>query len=401
MNTEEILYLIWFVQTFGGGNQRISQIISAYGSPYAAYCAVTGGEALAKKRITEYEQRAASASSIEDSKNILGYCERKNIKLIPDYSEEYPERLRNIYNPPTLLFCRGKTEILADELSLTAVGTRHPCDYSVNVCRRLIGQLAELGFTIASGFAVGIDITAHLTAVRNGGKTVSVLGCGLDVDYPGQNVQYREEIMQNGVFVSEKLPLEQGSRTSFPQRNRILSGLSLGTIVIEGSLRSGSLVTASLAVQQGKDVFCIPAADIFDSRFSGNSALIRDGAKYVASVSDITDEYCVNYSDRLAKLSEQERHSPFFDSMNPNAERPVYDLTDISEKPAKPKIVDLSGLTEEQAAVVKYLSENGETAADDIADALDCDVSYLFSVLTELELMGNISQSAGHHYSVN
>ena len=101
MNTEEILYLIWFVQTFGGGNQRISQIISAYGSPYAAYCAVTGGEALAKKRITEYEQRAAAASSIEDSKNILGYCERKNIKLIPDYSEEYPERLRNIYNPPT------------------------------------------------------------------------------------------------------------------------------------------------------------------------------------------------------------------------------------------------------------------------------------------------------------
>ncbi|MBP0964922.1 MAG: DNA-processing protein DprA [Oscillospiraceae bacterium] len=400
MNTEELLYLIWFVQTFGGGNHRISQIISAYGSAYAAYCAVTGGEALAAEIITAYEQRAAAASSVEDSKNILGYCERKNIKLIPDHSDEYPERLKNIYNPPPLLFCRGKTEILADELSLTVVGTRHPCDYSVRVCDRLAGQLAELGFTIASGFAVGIDITAHLAAVRNGGKTVSVLGCGLDVDYPGQNVQYREEIMENGVFVSEKLPLEQGSKTSFPLRNRILSGLSLGTVVVEGSLRSGSLVTASLAVQQGKDVFCIPAADIFDSRFSGNSALIRDGAKYVASVSDITDEYCVNYSDRLARLSETERHSPFFDTMNPNADRPVYDAADISEKPAKPKPVDLSELTEEQAAVVKYLSENGETAADDIADALDCDVSQLFSVLTELELMGRISQSAGQHYSI-
>lgn len=401
MNTEEILYLIWFVQTFGGGNPRISQIISVYGSPYSAYCAVTGGEALAAKKITEYEQRAAAASSIENSKNILGYCERKNIKLIADYSEEYPERLKNIYNPPVLLFCRGKTEILADDLSITVVGTRHPCDYSVKVCDKIVGQLAELGFTIASGFAVGIDITAHLAAVRNGGKTVSVLGCGLDVDYPGQNVKYREEIMQNGVFVSEKLPLEQGSKTSFPLRNRILSGLSLGTLVAEGSLRSGSLVTASLAAQQGKDVFCIPAADIFDSRFSGNSALIRDGAKYVASVSDITDEYCVNYSDRLARLGEPERHSPFYETMNHDAQTPVYDMSDVYEKPKKPKPVDLSGLSEVQAEIVKYLSDNGETAADDIADALDMDISQLFSVLTELELMGNISQSAGQHYFVN
>lgn len=398
MNTDELLYLIWFVQTFGGGNPRISQIISAYGSPYSAYCAIASGEALAAKRITEYEQRAAAASSIENSKNILGYCERKNIKLIPDHSEEYPERLKNIYNPPVLLFCRGKTEILADDLSITVVGTRHPCDYSVRVCDKIVGQLSELGFTVASGFAVGIDITAHLAAVRNGGKTVSVLGCGLDVDYPGQNVKYREEIMQNGVFVSEKLPLEQGSKTSFPLRNRILSGLSLGTLVVEGSLRSGSLVTASLAVQQGKDVFCIPASDIFDSRFSGNSALIRDGAKYVASVSDITDEYCVNYSDRLAKLGEPERHSPFYETMNPDAQTPVYDIGDVSEKPQKPKPVDLSGLTDIQAEIVKFLSDNGETAADDIADALDMDISQLFSVLTELELMGNISQSAGQHY---
>ena len=134
MMTEELLYLIWFVQTFGGGNPRISQIISAYGSPYSAYCAISSGEALAAKRITDYEQRAAAASSVENSKNILGYCERKNITLIPDFSEEYPERLRNIYNPPVLLFCRGKTEILADELSITVVGTRRPCDYSVRVC---------------------------------------------------------------------------------------------------------------------------------------------------------------------------------------------------------------------------------------------------------------------------
>ncbi len=401
MYTEDLLYLVWFVQTFGGGNPRISQIISAYGSPYNAYCAIMSGEALQARKITEYEQRAAAASSVENSQNILNYCERKNITLIPDFSDEYPERLRNVYNPPVLLFCRGRTEVLEDEFSLTVVGTRHPCDYSVKVCRELVGQLAEFGFVIASGFAVGIDITSHLAAVEKGGKTVSVLGCGLDVDYPYPNVQYREKIMENGVFVSEMLPLEQGTKTSFPLRNRILAGFSLGTLVVEGSLRSGSLVTAGLTVQQGKDVFCVPAADIFDSRFSGNSALIRDGAKYVASVSDITDEFCVNYSDRLARFSEPERHSPFEEAADPNAEKPVYEVGDIPEKPKKPKPVDLSGLTEGQSEIVKYLSENGETAADDIADALNSDVSQLFSVLTELELMGVVSQSAGLHYSLN
>lgn len=409
---DDLLYLLWFVQTFGAGNAKISKILSLYESITDAYLAVTGGYALGSQIISESEQRAAAASSVDRCRQIIDYCARKNIRLIPKYSKEYPEPLRNIYNPPVLLFCRGKTEILSDEMAVTIVGTRHPSDYSKKVCERFAAELAKCGFTIASGFAVGIDITSHLAAVRAGGKTISVLGCGLDVDYPEPNIKYRSEIMENGVFVSEKLPLEEGSRTSFPQRNRILSGLSLGTLIIEGAASSGSLVTANLAAQQGKDVFCIPPHDILSSAYTGNVILMRDGAKAVCRPSDIVDEYCGAFSDRLAHVEYTGRHSPFYNVMNADE-----DVSDIPEKnrnseasdnayadapkPERPaEMPDVSGIEEKQAEIVRFLFKNGPTAADDIADALDEDVSQLFMALTELEIMGILRQSAGQHYEV-
>lgn len=409
---DDLLYLLWFVQTFGAGNPKISKILSAYESISDAYLAVTGGYALELHIISENEQRAAAASPLDRCRQIIDYCARKNIRLIPEYSEEYPEPLRNIYNPPVLLFCRGKTEILSDEMAITVVGTRRPSDYSKKVCERFAGELAKCGFTVISGFAVGIDITSHLAAVRAGGKTVSVLGCGLDVDYPEPNIKYRSEIMENGVFVSEKLPLEQGSRTSFPLRNRILSGLSLGTLIIEGAVSSGSLVTANLAAQQGKDVFCIPPHDVLSSAYGGNVLLMRDGAKAVCRPSDIVDEYCGAFSDRLAHVEHIGRHSPFYNVMNGDAE-----MSEISEKSQNnelsdnayadaPKaerpaeMPDVSDLEDELAEIVRFLFKNGPTAADDIADALDRDVSQLFMALTELEIMGILRQSAGQHYEV-
>ncbi|MGQ9731931.1 MAG: DNA-processing protein DprA, partial [Candidatus Zipacnadales bacterium] len=201
--------------------------------------------------------------------------------------EDYPRLLAEIEDSPPLLYVRGELT-KADELSVAIVGTRQSTPYGEEITTRLAEGLGRRGFTIVSGLAVGIDAAAHQACVRAGTRTIGVMACGIDVDYPKSNCELREEIVTTGAIISE-MPLGTVPRREiFPQRNRIVSGLSLGVIVVEAPPKSGALITANLALDQGREVFAVPGS-VNWANSRGCHALIKDGARLVETVEDVID----------------------------------------------------------------------------------------------------------------
>ena len=218
----------------------------------------------------------------------LHLIEKYQVRIVTRDDLIYPDNLRNIFDPPLVLFLRGKI-LSADKFSIAIVGTRMATIYGMNMARKISIQLGQRGFTVISGGARGIDTAAHQAALGINARTVAVLGCGVDVVYPIENTRLFEQIIQKGTLVSEFpmgiLPLRQ----NFPRRNRIISGLSLGVVIIEAPVRSGALITASCALEQGREVFCVPGqADSFTMK--GSHQLLREGAKLVEDVDDIIEE---------------------------------------------------------------------------------------------------------------
>jgi DNA processing protein len=210
------------------------------------------------------------------------------ITIITREQQSYPELLRNIADPPILLYVRGKVELLHNGC-LAVVGARAATVYGRQIARELSGRLCRRGFTVVSGLALGIDAAAHQGALEAGGATVAVLGCGLDVVYPAQHRDLYSDIAGQGALVSEYPLGTLPEPFRFPARNRIISGLSLGVVVVEAARKSGSLITAGLALEQGREVFAIPGR-IDSCKSEGTHRLLQEGAKLVHSVDDIVEE---------------------------------------------------------------------------------------------------------------
>ncbi len=236
-----------------------------------------------------------TAASIADAKEEvdaeleLRIAADHQIDVLTEASDDYPRPLRRIHDPPGILFRLGKP-LPQDDLAVAIVGTRHATRYGLTQAERLASSLARAGFTIVSGLARGIDAAAHRGALAAGGRTIAVLGSGILEIYPHEHKELAAEIATNGYVLSESPPRMKPASHAFPQRNRIISGLTLGTIVVEAPDRSGSLITARLAYEQDREVFAVPGP--IDSRTStGCNSLIRDGAKLVASVDDVLAEF--------------------------------------------------------------------------------------------------------------
>ncbi len=211
-----------------------------------------------------------------------------SLKKIKKSSKVYPDNLKNIYNPPEKLFVDG--EILpSDNNAIAIVGTRRASYYGMEQCEKLSYDLAIRGITIISGMARGIDSAAHRGALKAKGRTIAVLGSGHNHIYPPENKKLYGEIVKNGAVVSEYEPDIPPFRTNFPRRNRIISGMSKGVVIIEAPRKSGALITADFALEQGRDVFALPG-NISSLRSSGTNALIKEGAKLVEGISDILEE---------------------------------------------------------------------------------------------------------------
>lgn len=219
----------------------------------------------------------------------LSKYRQNGIFVLTILDEEYPELLKQIYDPPWVLYCKGDLSLLGIENKISVVGTRDPSRNGILSLDKIVLPLVKAGWIIVSGLAIGVDARAHTLALNNNGKTIAVLGSGFNYIYPHCHQKLATIISKDHLLISEYSPIEKPQKWNFPMRNRIISGLSKGTIVIEARKRSGSLITADLALQQGREVFAVPGS-ILDERTEGNHWLIQQGAKLTKCSDDVLNE---------------------------------------------------------------------------------------------------------------
>jgi DNA processing protein len=286
---DELEALIALSLVPGVGPGRIRSLVGQMGSaaavwraPRSRLSAVPGVGAQTASAIAEFDAQASVRDQFERSR----LC---GAELLPLFGDGYPEALRQIYDPPSFLWVRGSLTP-EDRRAVAVVGTRRPSDYGKRVAEELAGELATKGFTVVSGLAYGIDAVAHRAALKAGGRTIAVLGSGVDRVYPGRHVGLAREIVQAGAVISEYPLGADPDPPNFPRRNRVVSGLSLGVLVVEAYENGGALITARLALEQNREVFAVPGG-IRSGASTGTNRLIQEGAaKLVLDVDDILEE---------------------------------------------------------------------------------------------------------------
>jgi DNA processing protein len=287
-NSAHLADAVRLAMVSGVGPRLRKALLEAFGSPGAVLAAGVADLRSVPGIGAELARRIAAATDEIDVDGELALCAQHGIRILTDQDADYPRMLAEIHDPPGILFVRGEFQP-ADALSVAIVGSRHATHYGVAQAERLAASLARAGLTIVSGLARGIDAAAHRGALSAGGRTIAVLGSGLMNLYPPEHAELADEVACQGALVSELPPTSPPLAGAFPQRNRIISGLSLGVMVVEAALRSGALISARHAMEQGREVFAVPGR--IDSRMShGCHRLIRDGAKLVESADDVLEE---------------------------------------------------------------------------------------------------------------
>lgn len=400
-------YYLWLLQLMGFANPRSHIILKHYGGAENAYNAIMQGDHTFIKPV---EAEHINRASLDMSVKILSDCGKKGIRVVTIEDKEYPFRLKNIYNPPILLFVKGSLAGLDDEICITGVGTRYPSEYSAKICRRICTDLSKMGVTLVSGMAYGIDKIVHESAVELGNRTVGVLACGFDVDYPKNSRDFRERIsIEGGAVVSELLPQTNVNPNYFQSRNRILSGLSLGTIVFQAAKGSGSLITANYAVQQSRDLFCVPPHDVFDPQYSGVIGYLRDGAIPLFNHLDVVNAYFPQFTEEALALSKEKyeinpEKSFVFEKKKdekkqkaPSAEPSEKKEEDHFGQEEKPVEIDTSSMSFEFATVARLLSD-GMKHIDVLIRKSGFNAGKINEILIDMELEGLVECLPGANY---
>ena len=272
----------------GIGSRLRKRLLERFGSPRAVFAAsatdLAAVDGVGRRIATEIPTLAVAPTAAE----VIALCRKEAVDIVVEGAAGYPPLLSRIDDPPGLLFVRGTVEP-CDSLAVAIVGARHATAYGLKLAEQLGGSLARAGYTVVSGLARGIDAAAHRGALAAGGRTLAVLGSGVLNVYPPEHGDLARQVIDAGAMISELPPLAEPQPGTFPQRNRIVSGLSLGVVVVQAAERSGALITARLAGEQGREVFAVPGP--VDCRVSrGCHRLLRDGAKLVESVDDVLEE---------------------------------------------------------------------------------------------------------------
>lgn len=314
----------------------------------------------------ELKIKLTSTKLKDEAKRDYEYCINNDIKLLCFNSKDYPINLTNIPSPPPILYYKG-TLLPKDECSVSIVGSRKYTEYGNVVTKKLAYELASSGITIISGMARGIDGFAHKYAISGNGRTIAVLGTGINVIYPSEHKKLYDEIIENGAVISE-FPLNtEAYPKNFPIRNRIVAGLSLGTIVIEASIKSGSMITARLAGEFGRNIYAVPG-NIFNSQSLGTNELIKDGAKIVTCSEDILIDI---YSE----------------------------LNQIVPKPKQLTLFTPTNLSPIENKIYSKLSLE-PVIIDKLVEELNIPLHEILETLTILELQGYVKQVAGQKYII-
>ncbi len=348
----------------GVGPLSRQRLLDHFGSPQQILIA-SSGELQAVQGIgPKLAHRIANAREEIDVNEQIRLASENDVEILLESSERYPPLLTEIHDPPGVLYARGELTS-ADRLAIGIVGTRHATRYGIDQATKLASNLAKAGVTIVSGMARGIDTAAHKAALAAGGRTIAVLASGVLKPYPPENTDLATQIAKQGCVMSEAAPTMPPMSGMFPQRNRIISGLSLGTIVVEAADRSGALITARHAWEQNREVFAVPGP--VDSRVSnGPHRLIRDGAKLVMTVDDVLEEL-----GPLAHTAERD------------------DGTSI-RVPAEVQLNDV------EQQVLQAIQPGDGSLIDDVTQSSGLPVHRVLSTLSVLEMRGLIRRIGGN-----
>ncbi len=321
-------YYIYLLQIFGGGNPKIHEIIRAYGSAKAVYERVSTGDMtlIPSNRVIN-----AKRASLETSDRIIDFCKNNKISIITIDDKAYPVRLKNIYNPPTVLFVEGNLSCLDKSFSLSVVGPRRPDNYAIRLAVNICSGLAGCKTVLVSGFANGIDSIAHGECIKRNLPTVAVLACGHTVEYPAHSFGMRAQIKKaGGAVISELLPDTGCCGGYFKFRNRIISGLTYGTVIVGGYNGSGTIHTANRAFEQDRDLFLTLPPDTLDEKYTKIVEFLRDGANPVYDFYDVINEYYETYKDLLDDTHLDKNRLSSFSVISAVSEEETYDVIEQS-----------------------------------------------------------------------
>lgn len=388
---------LWLLLVMQPNNPKTNQILSHYGGDATKASKAIRDENLSC--LTENEKRRAVETRNGAILRVLKICGENEIRIITLDDSEYPPLLKSIENPPIVLFVKGNISGLENELVISAVGTKRPSEYSLSVTDTLIGTLSKIGAVVVSGNADGLDSAVHRACIKAKGRSIAVLPCGILSDYPKGGKELRGEILKNGgALVSELLPYTKASIGYFHLRNRIISGMSLGTIVLQAGDKSGSLITANYAFEQKREVFYIPPHDIFSKEYGGAAALAKQNAVPIFSYYDVLDRLLKNGSTKTAvsqKIIEFE---------SKKQKPPVITAEPKPQKKIEKNRDKMSEIPENLSAEEKTLAELIAKAPSDIDALIDksgLDYETAVGALTILELSGVITRQMDGNYALS
>ena len=418
----DLLYWVWLSQKLGAGNRKLPELMLRFGSVYEIYRAsdeeITGFDSEGNERLYRLTDK-----TLDEACKTVDYCASNGIDIISYASDRYPKKLRQIQDPPAVLYVRGKLPDFDRRLCIAVVGTRKMSEYGKLSAYKIAYELAAAGAIVVSGMALGVDSVAACGAISAKGKTVAVFGCGVDRAYPAKHRRLMEKIIGDGCVISEYPPHTEPHGYNFPMRNRIISGLCSGTFVVEADETSGAMITARDAILQGRDIYALPG-NVDAPGSQGTNMLIHEGARQVRSARDILENYRELYSDVLdfGALSKAERRSDYdparvrffgLDYVDGKKELKHEEKTEVRPKAEKKKPEEVKKeveskencvksdaadkLDEKTRAVYLALKEGTPTRLEELRDC-GLSTAQVIAALTVLEIRGLVESKPGGVY---
>lgn len=412
--TDTLKYWVWLQACLGYANPKVNTVRKFYPSVVDFY---EGGkqEWLLCGCFTKSEMNNFSTFTLEQAQQIIDKCNELGYKMYTMDMKEYPNQLKEIYDPPAVLYVNGNLPDVDNILSIGIVGTRNATVVGKKLAYSIGYDLSKSGVVVVSGGALGIDSSSHNGALMAGGITVCVLGCGINYNYLMSNAQMRSNIAQTGAVISEYPPDTAPQKYSFPKRNRIISALSQGVLVVEAGEKSGALITATTALSQNKDVFAIPG-DITNAVAFGTNQLIKQGAKAVTNAQEIIEEYTNKYTLTINEPLPIDKISDNIVDSIPNGRKRAVSVNQIvseknnsitadnKDKPITDSYTDnklskkvLDDISDNAQAIYDIVYENPSTV-DDIIIKTNLPVWAIMQACTELELEEAITRKSGGIY---
>lgn len=342
---------------------------------------------------------------LDKAENIIKKSEEHEIKILSLFDKEYPFNLKQIDNPPYILYYKGDLKKLRRN-SISIVGTRNPTNESKKYAFDIASKLSALNITVVSGMAKGIDKEAHLGAISSLVNSAAVLGNGIDIVYPSENVKVYNKLIENGIVVSEFEVGRKPDRMNFPRRNRIISGLSYATIMVEASSKSGALITVDYALNQGREVYIAPYDEKLKEYF-GNHKLYKEGAKIIYDITDILEDFDSIFSndDDYLKMKLKYFEGGNIPNKTDNRESKIINIQKNKKenrtikKINENKKIEKPNLEGDEAKLYDIISKSDKVHIDDIIEETEMKTQVVTSVLMQLEINGFIKQTAGKYYT--